>query len=257
MKSKRLILQITLVLIFLAISSLFIALAKSTVTSYLEQMQAYTAQIYQLKDTATTPEGMEQLQSLLESISPIVRKASYITFIAVPLTLFALWTALIGTSVYLSRKAHKKYREFMIGFAAVSAIPAAASAYLIMKALQAGGISFLSGAGLGSIGVYAALLFAISYLTFIAYALVIKQPLKKIPQGLIIAVKKIHILLPLFSGLAVLALATVSITFMTFLSALSPGWSLLYNSLALLASTSAVVLLENHIIKTVTKINSP
>lgn len=251
---KKIFLQIIFSLIFLMSSLAFIMFAKAKLTAYIGQLQGYTNQIYALRNTITATEGTEQLQALLETISPTIQKAAYFTYIIAPLTLFMLWLFFIGTTFYLARKPAGKYCTYILSFAIVSVAPFVIASYLLIKILQLGGLFLLSGTGLGELWIYVALLLAISYFTLVAYALIGKQPLLQLPlKTLKLALKRIYLFLPLFMALILIILVILSITFSAYLSILSPDISILYNTIALVITLSLALLLRNFLLKMISR----
>lgn len=254
---KKFLAQFALSLLFLAGSAIFLVLSKIKITGYMFQIQAYTAQVYALRDIATTSGGLEQLQNILEAINPIVWKATIYTYFIVPAVLLILWIALIGASFYLSfDKPKATYKRYILRFSALSIAPMLAAEYIALKILQSISDLFLAGIGLWKMILYLAILLLIAYFTFVAYTLAASVKLTEIVQKTTaLSVKKIHVLLPLFLLFAVIILALLASTMSTYLNLFSNrlGISTAYNFAALFIALSAALIIKNFIIKTIIK----
>lgn len=254
---KKISLQVMLLAAFLAGSAAFIAYAKTKTTSYLSQLQAYASQLASLQDQVSTPEGIAKLQTLMETLSPIVQKANYLTYYITPAVLFILWVTLIGTSFYLSRKTAKKYLNYLLGFAAISAVPFIVCIYLLYSIIQSGGMSFLGQYGWGMALMYGTILLLVSYLTFVAYALSMHDSLRKaLQQTFKVSLKKSYILLPMIFLLVALSLTLVLLTISTYFSIFFSNSPLVYNMIPLLLALTLTIMLKNYLIRKTIKMSN-
>lgn len=216
------------------------------------QIQSHSAAVSQLSATASTPEGIAQLQGILETVKPIIQKTMILTYAALPATLFLLWTLLIGTSFYITaRKTRITFWRYALNFAAMSAIPFAASIYLLFKILQTSSTALMTGEGVWIIILYASLMAAMGYVTIVSYSLIGACPFLKIPlKTIILSAKRIYVLLPMFLALAAAIIATVLITFSTYLKiSHNAGLPIAYNLIALLTAISLTVLLKKLMVR--------
>ncbi|MFH0752925.1 MAG: hypothetical protein V1914_05020 [archaeon] len=244
---KKFLTQVALSLLFLAGATLSIVLTKAIVTAYMKQVQSYSATASQLGAVASTPEGLIQLQSLLETINPLIQKTMILTYFILPLVLFLLFVGLIGTSFYLAKEKTKmKFSRYILIFAAVSVIPFSATMYLLLKILQLTGTVFLIGDQLGMFSLYILPLLVIGYATMIAYAQIGNYSLEKT----LAVLKKSYILFPIFLLLTIVLVALFSTVLSTYLK-INSGLelSVAYNFLALLIVLSATILFKNSLIK--------
>ncbi len=249
---KKFLAQTLLILLFLAGATASILFAKAMVTAYMLQIQSYSTAVSQLSATASTPEGIVQLQGILEAIKPILQKIKLLTYAALPATLFLFWTMLVGTSFYITaRKTRIPFWKYALNFAAISAIPFAASIYLLLRILQTSSTALITGEGIWTIIIYATLMTAIWYITVISYALIGMHSLLKIPlKTLLLSAKKIYALLPVFLLLTITAIAAALLTFSTYLKiSHSAGIPIAYNLAELLIAISLAALLKNLMIK--------
>lgn len=255
--AKKFLAQFALSLLFLASSAVFLIFSKLKITSYMAQIQAYAAQVYSLNNIATTTEGLAQLQGILEAIKPIVQKATIYTYVIAPAVLLILWVALIGTSFYLSlEKSKATYKKYILNFTILSIIPVMAAEYFALKMLQSVSDLFVAGTGLWMIVLYLIAIVLIAYVTFVAYTLAASVKLKEmVRKTMIMCVKRIHVLLPLFLLLSVAILALLATVISTYLDLFSSriGLQIAYNFAVLFIILSVAIIIKNYIIKIITK----
>ncbi len=250
MKTRKLLAQTALSISFLIFSSIAIIAAKSKITEYMLQIQSYGTQVYALKDIASTPEGIAQLQQLLEAINPIVQKATILTYAIVPATLFLLWAIFIGIVFYVAEKNNTKPVKYLLIFAAISVIPFSAATYLLLKLVPSLTNFLMLGTEIAWLAASVLLLLAIGYFTFIAYSLIGKARPKNIPlETWRASIKKAYIKLPLFLLESISIIAVISLAIASYLKMSLTGisWGLAGYAVALLASVAITIIIKNNL----------
>lgn len=249
--TKKLLAQSMLLTFFLALSISFLAYSKRKVTGYLYLIQTQTAKLQNLQ-SLDSAEGMKQVQNLIITIKPVMQKATYYTYIIVPLIMLILWAALIGTLFYLYPRTSKSYGRYIMEFAAISPLPLLAATCLLFKIMKLTSTVLSSGSSFMMLIVYLLLFIVLSYIMFVTYITLGKHHLKRaLLETPKIAVRKGYILFPLFAILMVVVIAIISILFTTYLSLISGNlWpSLAYNLIAFIITTAAAVMLSSYMSK--------
>jgi len=224
---------------FLFFLSFFLVLAREKMLSYvstLEQLGGVVSGVVDLEGNA----DIVKLTEFIDTANPLIWKYKFLLYLAVPLIIFLLYCLTNGLGWWLINKNKQKisWKRYIVYFTMIN-IPA----FLILYGIFYKILNILSSFVPGFeaiidfnyeeqiILILILLFFVVSYLALIYYNTITDGLKKGFKSAVLISLKKIHIILPIYLLILVLVLALI-ITLLYLLVGLIAG-SLIWQALLL------------------------